>query len=270
VRNNWAIVSDGAGNPQRALALYDETLRLVTQMDSATPPPPYLIANRAHPLEGIGRFEDAKRDYKRCVSLTRTEGTPTLQAYCSIGLASIAVQLDNLAAADEYVDEAEAVLRTGVPESPLIVAMKTMRARIALKRGRFADARAAVQSAIEQGKDGYLTATSMLVRAELNLHEDKLSAAEADARHALTFAQNTQGDLPYSSRTGAAWLMLGRVLAKQGRVAPAHNAFVGAITNLSNTVDASHPLLLRARELAGGQANAQIAQTVDRARNNRA
>lgn len=260
VRNNWAIVSDGAGNPKRALTLYDETLRLVAQADARTTPPQYLISNRAHALEGIGRFEDATHDYQQCRSMPRQESTPTFYAYCSIGLASIAVQLGNLAAADEYVDEADATLRTSdASRSPLGVAVRTARARIALKRGRLADARGHLEAAIEQGKDAYLTAASVLVRAELNMHENKLPAAEADARHALMFAQQTQGDLPYSSRTGAAWLMLGRVLAKRGHPDQAQNAYVGAVTNLANTVDASHPLLLMARDLAGDRPGALVA-----------
>jgi hypothetical protein len=49
------------------------------------------------------------------------------------------------------------------------------------------------------------------------------------------------------------------VLDKKGRGDQAHNAYVGAITNLSNTVDASHPLLLMARELAGARAGALVA-----------
>jgi serine/threonine-protein kinase len=261
VRNNWAIVSDGAGNPKRALTLYDETLRLIAEANANAAPPQYLISNRAHALEGIGRFQDAAHGYKQCRSMPQGEGTPYLYAYCSLGLASIAVQLGNLAAADEYVDEAVVTLRASTPhDSPLDVAVKTMRARIALQRGRFDDARGHLNAAIERGKDGYLTAASILVRAELNLVENRLAAAESDARRALTFAQQTQGDLPFSSRTGAAWLLLGRVLVQQGHTDQAHNAFVGAVTNLSNTVEASHPLLLMARELAGERANALVAR----------
>jgi cytochrome c-type biogenesis protein CcmH/NrfG len=76
-----------------------------------------------------------------------------------------------------------------------------------------------------------------------------MPAAQADARQALALAQGAQGGIPYSNHTGLAWLMLGRVLAKQGETAPAHNAFQAAIEHLSNTVDSAHPMLVRAREL---------------------
>jgi tetratricopeptide (TPR) repeat protein len=150
--------------------------------------------------------------------------------------------------------------KSAAQDSPLDVTVKTMRARIAMKRGRYAEARALLDAALERGKDGYLAATSVLARAELNLHENQLAAAEADARRALTFAQTTQGDLPFSSRTGTAWLMLGRVLARRERAADANSAFQAAIMNLSNTVDAGHPLLLMARDMAAGPSTSQVAR----------
>ena len=85
-----------------------------------------------------------------------------------------------------------------------------------------------------------------------HLREGKLSAAEADARQALSIAQTAQGGIPYSNRSGLAWLMLGRVLAAEGQADRAHHAYQDAITHLSKTVDAQHPLLNMARDLASG------------------
>jgi hypothetical protein len=92
--------------------------------------------------------------------------------------------------------------------------------------------------------------SALLIRSEVNLNEHKLAAAEDDARRALQLAQKAQGGLPFSNRTGLAWLALGRVQAEQGNVADAHGAFEAAVTNLANTVDAGHPMLLQARDLA--------------------
>jgi serine/threonine-protein kinase len=251
VRNNWAIVSDGAGNPRRALSLYDETLRLVSEGDAALIPP-YLISNRAHALEGLGRFEEAIRGYSQCKSMEGDEATPMFYAYCLIGLSSVTYQMKDLAAAESHLNQAAVIVSSSVtPQSPLDVAVRTMRARLSMMRGRYADAREELDAAIDQGKDSYLAAAAVLARAEVNLLEERLTAAEKDARRALTFAQATQGDLPYSSRTGIAWLMLGRVLAKQGHGLAAHDAYRSAITNLSNTVDTTHPMLQMARQLAG-------------------
>jgi hypothetical protein len=95
--------------------------------------------------------------------------------------------------------------------------------------------------------------SGFLPRAELNLREGKLAAAEADARQALSIAQTAQGGIPYSNSTGLAWLMLGRVLAAQGEADRAHHAFESAISHLSKTVDAQHPMLKLARALDAGQ-----------------
>ena len=89
----------------------------------------------------------------------------------------------------------------------------------------------------------------LLSRAELNLAAGLSTAAQADARQALSYAQAVQGDQPYSDRTGRAWLALGRVLSKQADAPRARQAFQAAVTNLSETVDADHPKLLASRQL---------------------
>ena len=43
--------------------------------------------------------------------------------------------------------------------------------------------------------------------------------------------------------------MLGRALQARGQNAPAHKAFENAVSDLSNTVDTDHPLLIQARDL---------------------
>jgi hypothetical protein len=77
-----------------------------------------------------------------------------------------------------------------------------------------------------------------------------VTAAEADAKSVLGLAQTAQGSAAYSNCTGLAWLMLGRVLKRQGDEVGARKAFQAAVENLSNTVDADHPKLLLARQLA--------------------
>src|SRR5262249_36878426 len=99
-------------------------------------------------------------------------------------------------------------------------------------------------------KTAFVTNEALRGRAELNLEEGRLAAAEADARRSLSLAQEQQGGLPYSDRTGLAWMILGEVLARQGKAKGAAQAFRAAIDNLANTVDADHPMLIRAMQLA--------------------
>ena len=250
VRNNWAILSDGTGNPRQALSLYDATLKAFSENDTGVTPPLYLVANRGHALEGIGRYQDAVRSYLQCRSLSPHEGTPSFPLYCMIGAASASIQLGDLNAAETYADEGTRMLTGFAPDSPWACAMQGIRARLAMKRGQLSGARTQVDAALGCAKDRYLLATFSLIRAEINLLDNKLADAEADARSALAVARDTQNALPHSCRTGTAWLMLGRVLAKRGEREAAHRAFATAIDNLAPMVDADHPLLLLARQLS--------------------
>jgi hypothetical protein len=94
--------------------------------------------------------------------------------------------------------------------------------------------------------------TALVSRAELNLDEGRLAEAEADARRALSLAQNAQRGVAYSNRTGLSWLILGRVLAQKRDKAGSRRALRSAIEHLSNTVDADHPMLLLAQQLTHG------------------
>jgi hypothetical protein len=105
-------------------------------------------------------------------------------------------------------------------------------------------------AAISVSKNLYRTMKALLIRAEVNLNAGMGAAAEADAKRVLRLAGTAQGIAPYSNCTGLSWLMLGRVLKKRGDEVGARKAFQAAVENLSNTVDADHPKLLLARQLA--------------------
>jgi tetratricopeptide (TPR) repeat protein len=247
VRNNWAIVSDGAGNPKRALELYDEMLQIVEQNGSGAPPP-YLIANRARALENIGRYVESLAVYAHCVAISEQVGNSTTTAYCLVGQSSALRELGDLAAAKGYCERASAFIGTKVPAgSPAGAAVQITRGKIALSEGRLGDARSILNEVIDSHPA--INATALITRAEVNLSAGRLSEAATDARAALARAQSLQAGLPYSFKSGLAWLVLARVLAAQGERDPARTALESAISHLSGTVDADHPGLRRARQL---------------------
>jgi serine/threonine-protein kinase len=255
VRNNWAIVSDGAGNPKRALELYDEILQIVEQNGSGAPAPPYLVANRARALENIGRYAESLAVYARCVEMSEQVGNSTVTAYCLVGQSSALRELGDITAAKGYCDRASALIGTTVPAgSAAGVAVQITRGKIALSEGRLDDARSILNEVIDHHPA--VNATALITRAELNLNAGRLSEAAADARAALARAQSLQAGLPYSYKSGLAWLVLARVLAAKGEGDPARVALENAIKHLSNTVAADHPGLRRARQLLGIDATA--------------
>jgi tetratricopeptide (TPR) repeat protein len=168
--------------------------------------------------------------------------------YCLLGLASASRELGDLSAAVGYLNEASTLAGTPLaPDYPAAPRMQIIRGRIAMKQGRLQEARACFDSVIENSKAAHINGDALRARAELNLQEGKLPAAEADARRMLTLAQEAQGSLPHSDRTGIAWLVLGEVLTKGGNTAGARKAFNAAIDNMSDTVDPAHPSLVQAR-----------------------
>jgi tetratricopeptide (TPR) repeat protein len=247
LRNNWALVSDGAGTPRVALELIDQVLQLAALNEPDAPPEPTFLYNRATELEDIGRFREARETYLQGVAASRRSGARELTTVCFVGLASVSLDLGDLGGAGGYLADASTNV---TPSIRAVTKLQLIRGTFALKQGRVAAARADLDTAIESGKNLYWKTRALLVRSEINLTDNKLDAARADAKLALSLAQAAQGTNPFSNRTGLAWLMLGRVLAKQGDASEAAAAYQAAINNLSNTVDADHPKLSLARQLA--------------------
>jgi tetratricopeptide (TPR) repeat protein len=245
VRNNWAIVSDGSGNPKRALELYDETVNMTAKYGNDAPPP-YLMANRARALDLIGRFADSRTAYGQCIESSEKSGSGSATAYCRVGLCNVLRQLGDLPAAKDQCNKAATLIGASVAHSPAEGALQMTRGQIALSEGKFDEARAAFDNVLEQQP---ASSTGLIGRAEVNLHAGRLAAGGADARAALAKAQSLQGGLPYSNKTGLAWLILGRVLKEQGDLINARAAFESAVAHLSKTVDADHPALQSARRL---------------------
>ncbi len=253
MRNNWAIVSDGSGNPRRALELYDQTLQIVTEQESGERPPPYLIASRARALQSLGRYRESADAYLTCVAAA----SGSVAAYCLTGLASVNRALGDLPTAEKYLERASSLLGPDAAGSPAMLTLSLTKAEIALSRGQPADARALLTSAIEGHKTTSAAAMALIDRAEANLDDGKLQEAAADAREALAITEALQGGEPYSNRTGLAWLMLGRVLTREGSTSEATTALRAAVEHLSNTVDPTNPAAQQAQRLLAGQAPAQ-------------
>ena len=252
VRNNAAVARSTAGDIRRSLQLYDQTLQIVAQNDPNAPLPPYLLANRARVLEDLGRFTESREGFLRCLGPTGVAPNLVSHVNCVAGLTSVSLALGDVAGAKKTLAAAETFVGHSESGSPELVALQTLRGRIALIEHRFADARANLDDAIMTARSQSQVLKALLIRSALSLKEDSAVGAEADARHALSLAQTLQGALPYSNSTGLAWLALGEALDKRADHAGAREAFHTAVAQLSHTVDEIHPSLQRARGLERG------------------
>jgi serine/threonine-protein kinase len=253
--NGWALVQQGAGNPRRALELYTHAMELLTENGLDRGSRPSLAYNQARSLELVGRFDEARTQYKACATAAEEQHSPLVNVYCVLGLASIAQARDELPEAEQYLDKAVGIAGDPLaPGYPAAFRLQTLRGLVALGEGRLEKARQYLDWAIDHSKSAQITSEALLARARLSLQEGKGAAAEADARRMLALAQSAQGGQAYSDRTGIAALMLGEVLAQQGNAAAAGADFRQAVENLSHTVDPGHPMLLRAHLLLGAPA----------------
>ena len=248
VRNNWAVLSLGAGEPRKALALYDQTLRIVEQKNPGSAPPQYLLANRARALETLGRYPEARSAYAGCI---QKAAVGPMDLFCMLGIASVENEQGNIAAADEYLNETAAAINPRLPTNfPARTTLHIVRAKVALARKQFQTAHEELAAVFANAKLPTLLVVASLVRGELNLAENELPAALEDARTALTYAKQLQGGVKFSNRVGQASLLLARVLNRLGDTAQAKQAAQTAVEHLAATVDDTHPALLEARSLA--------------------
>ena len=248
-RNNLAVAYQTAGLPKRALPIFEETLRVMADRGVVAPPPVF-TANRAQSLEFIGRCAEARAAYQ--AGLDSDAGRDRiLQVTFLIGLANTARCLGDTAAATKYLATATAVLGPSEPTDPLILM------RLGLARGMLdlaigqldaAQVEFARAAVTPHGKTTPIDIS--LGKAEADLLAGNAAASAANSKAALDRAISLQGDMPWSLRTGLASLMLGRAQDAMGDHERALKLFQAAVQHLSNTVDADHPALLRARSLS--------------------
>jgi serine/threonine-protein kinase len=252
ILTHWAIVTTNSGNPRHALELYDRSMGIYAQNGIDAYARPIASYNRARTLEQMGRLREARDGYAMCEKSSDERHDPLARVYCLLGLGSVSQAQGELPAAVSYLATASSLAGVPLPENyPAAPRIQILRGVLAMKQGHLEEARASFDTLIERNYAAPITYDGLRARAELNLQEGRISAAESDARRMFDLARQAQGTLPYSDRTGIGWLTLGQVLARQGDSAGAGNAYRQAIDNLVNTVDADHPMLLRARQLAG-------------------
>jgi serine/threonine-protein kinase len=248
--NNWALVSSSAGAPQRALELYDRVLAFAAQNGPGAPSP-IAVFNRARALEYTGRLAEARSEYERGAQLAREAKVVNFEVSCWVGLASIAAQSGDGAAARRALDEANARVGASWPANhPALTRRLLVEGGLDLAAGKVAEARAKFEQVLARRGGLALKVYATLGKAETLMLSGDAAGAVTDAQDALNIAITMQDWQPYSNHTGLAWLMLGRAWQAKGDLSQARRAYDAAVANLSNTVDADHPELVRARKLS--------------------
>jgi serine/threonine-protein kinase len=248
--NNWALVSNGAGVPKRALELYDRALSVVAPLSPKGGVPANVISNRGRALESIGRYAKARDAYELALHLAEQQKRMDTRAYCLLGLASITEKSGDRALATRYLQQMIELMGSSTAAGhPIMMRRALVLGRLDLAAGRPKEALAQFELVLDRKREDWMALDAGLGKAAAQLLAGDAAAAQLEARAVLNLATSLQGSAQYSSYTGLSWLMLGRASQARGDTNEVHKAFESAVVHLSNTVDADHPDLLQAREL---------------------
>jgi serine/threonine-protein kinase len=253
ILNNWGLACTGTGDEKRGLAMFEEVLRIVTKRSANALPPPYAVHNLASLLLSLGRYDEAMREAERAGQLADRAGVGLFRLGARVIQAAVHRERGELDASERVLLE----VAPSVPEFPAdsfaVISFKTASAMLALRRGRFDEARATVEPVIQlfEGR-GMQTATltkALRLRSEILWHQGHVEAALGDARRALANAQQLQGANAHSSVTGLGWLLLARLLDETHDRAGADAAAQHAIDHLDAMLGEDHPETRRASSL---------------------
>jgi len=256
IQNNWAIASLAAGDPKRALTLYEQAARTLRERDPESPLPGYLSGNLAHALELTGHPERALAMYQQAEADARRDGRLDIRLFGLLGAASAYCELGALDRAAQALADARATMRGAVPAgSPPVLTADAVAARIALARGELDEANrlfSATLAAFQaRNQSGGSVVMLYLGRSEAALRQGRSDDALRDAQAALAMAQRLQGGIAHSNRTGLAWLAVSNALAAQGRSDEANAALTTAVDQLEHALGDDHPATRRALALQG-------------------
>lgn len=247
--NDWATALLGAGIPQRALQMYEEAERLQRQREPGAEPDTTSVGNRATALLRVGRYEDARNAFELECRLGRQRHDDYSELHCESKLAELMLETQALDRATEHLQLAKS-LAAKVPDDYLeLTALTILDARIDLARGNVAEARTKLETITPPDLPQFMAIRLLRAKAETELLAANTNLALDYAQRSLEMATTLQGGAPHSNQTGQCWLLVGQARQLAAQREPARAAFQSAIANLENTVDASHPALLQARQL---------------------
>jgi eukaryotic-like serine/threonine-protein kinase len=249
--SNWGVALFAAGNPLRARDLLERSIAIDQRRSLTGEHAQYTNSNLGSVLRALGRYTEADAAYEVALSV---DPNPQAKVYAIVGKARVAVLQGQLDRAQQLLDDASVTMRETHVDSGTsgALAFTLVQGQVWAGQGRAADAVAAFTRVLDSytkldcctGPRGQ----ALIARSSALASERQLDAAARDAREAIKFAQQAQGQLPSSSVTGQAWLALAQVEQAQGHAAEARREFTLAARNLSETLGAQHPDTVRARK----------------------
>ena len=251
VRNDRRSAARYSGDLQLALEQTDEAIENFREDAPDRPPPALWLYHRSLALADLGRYAEALQGFEHLAPFAASQDRVTQQR-AEFDEAAVLAKLGRSEDAERHYRAAVALAGEGVPgQVPMVdIAALLTRAKLDLQAGRFAAARQSLTSVLQAASVGAVSlANARRLRALADLGAGNLEEALDDARTAVALREKQRGDRPFSAWVGEAKLVLGQVWQAKGDLSQARAAYIDAVTELTNTVGATHPELQQARAL---------------------
>jgi tetratricopeptide (TPR) repeat protein len=254
VSNDLGTMLTESGHPGRALQVFDRTFAMLARHNSASPPPAFLIANRAAAMEAMGMYREAMPVNRSCIERAQGVSNITGAAYCTLGLATDALELGEVDQAQRDFDEAKRLLAGDANTLRVYSGLQFLvAAKIELARGHLAKARLLFDDMVRQGLGHQPFVTAMRGRGRLSLREGRFEDALRDAQGALEISQEESAS-SHSARIGLSWLQIAQIHAAQGDSLAARDAARQALEQFSDTVVPASPYVAAATQFVSASA----------------
>jgi serine/threonine-protein kinase len=253
VHDDWASAWMNAGNSRRALEEIELGWQITREISPQATLSDRVLYRRARILAQLGRYEEARADFRAAREFTDGHGNLTGLIGVAIGEADVAVSEGRLEDAARSLDEAKRVLHQAkLPDKHLLVTREMMtRAQWLAAGHRHAEARALLTSVIgnyeSQGCCHANIAWALSLRSALSLQDGDAAAAGADAARARELAP-PHDSVSFSRFTAYAWFAQGGVHEAARRQREARDAFAIAAVHFAGALGEQHADTLRARD----------------------
>jgi eukaryotic-like serine/threonine-protein kinase len=261
--NDWALELDQLGRPLAAEPLYRRAIEISRNNQTSDGVSPLILVNYARVLRELDRLMEATSYSEQAYDKAARAGHQLALNQALLERARIYNATNQPGRAAAMLAEVEPFLVRDLPPNHYAFAgLANVKAEVQRRNGdlqgalTLADQAVAVtEAAIKGGGEGAFYLPSVLIyRSSVALEAGHYDRAQSDAERAVDKLQQASPDAP-SSRTGKAYLLLGRALQAQNKTTQAQRAFGDALKHLKATLGPEHPETRSARELLAAAMN---------------
>jgi serine/threonine-protein kinase len=253
IHSNWAAVGNYVGNPRDALTHLDIASAIQRKHIGANQAQTLSSTNHALVLRNLAHYDDALREYRLGLELAVSDRDTLSIVSAELGMSITLLELGHTAEAEQLLKHASLMVEKEL-SGDAFAAQDVLHVSgvFALKQRRYDDAISLFSQKIQflsKHNGMAMLAHPLILRGRAHLAKGNLSAALSDATQAYDTSRSVQGNLPYSSYSGNAALLLARVEARRNQPDAARMWATIACQQLQGSLGDTHPTTIEAKQL---------------------